>query len=189
MMSEAEALRRVEDLIRMNGADLLRYFLRRVPNSEDAADLLHNTFLVVWRRRAAVPVDALHARMWCFGVARNVLREGRRAGARRDALADALEDELRVIKKATIEADPEKAAERAELAAAVRSALDTLDTRSRELIILVHWDDFSLKEAAKQLRMNESTARTRYARARTKLANQLESQVSTQDDKQKEHTS
>ncbi|WP_431075586.1 RNA polymerase sigma factor [Microbacterium phyllosphaerae] len=164
----------MERLIAENGPDLLSYFLRRTAEREDAADLLHNTFLVIWRRRGAVPSNDEKARMWFFGIARNMLRDGRRAHSRREALSNVLIGEIRRAEESTLGEDPAKAAERAERASAVRAALGTLDDRSRELVILVHWDHFSLVDAAKQLRMNPSTARTRYARARARLAEHLQ---------------
>lgn len=39
---------------------------------------------------------------------------------------------------------------------------------------MVHWDDFTLAQAAALIGMNPSTARTRYARAKERLAAQLE---------------
>lgn len=42
-----------------------------------------------------------------------------------------------------------------------------------ELIALVHWDGFALVDAAALLRINPSTVRTRYARAKDRLATRL----------------
>ncbi|MEV0214864.1 sigma factor [Micromonospora sp. ALFpr18c] len=36
---------------------LLAYALRRVAHSEDAADVVAETFLVAWRRRRDIPVE------------------------------------------------------------------------------------------------------------------------------------
>lgn len=165
---------RVERLIVENSPDLLRYFLRRTAEREDAADLLHNTFLVIWRRRGALPSDDQKARMWFFGIARNVLRDGTRAHSRREALSDMLIGEIQRAEDSATGEDPAEAAERAVRASTVRAAIGALEDRSRELVILVHWDHFSLVDAAKQLRMNPSTARTRYARARARLAEHLQ---------------
>lgn len=59
-------------------------------------------------------------------------------------------------------------------AEAVRQALGALDQRSREVVTLVHWDGFAIAYAARLLSMNESTARTRHARALRRLEQQLD---------------
>jgi RNA polymerase sigma-70 factor (ECF subfamily) len=79
---------RTEDRARFVALDeahagaVLAYARRRVGES-DADDVLAETFLVVWRRRAQVPDDALP---WLYAVAGNVIRNRRRAERRREAL-------------------------------------------------------------------------------------------------------
>ena len=51
----------------------------------------------------------------------------------------------------------------------VWEALEALSTGDREIIQLVHWDGFSLAEAAKILGKKPATVRSRYSRARAKL--------------------
>ncbi len=166
-MRDAGPTCQVEHLIRANGGDLLAYFLRRVDDPADAADLLSELFVVIWRRRDALPTDVEEARRWCFGVARNTLRDHRRGRVRRSVLADELRQHLR---SAVPEPDPAAVTEIRERESAVRAAVKGLDARSRELIILVHWDGFSINDAADHLGLNASTARTRYGRARARLA-------------------
>lgn len=160
---------RVTHVIETDGEDLLRYLVRRTPSPEDAADLLGATLLVIWRRGTDLPHDPLEARLWCFGIARNTLRDHRRGTARRLALADSLRAHLARAPGAVTD-DPARLAEEREEQTRVRSAVDALDGRSRELVILIHWDGFSIAEAASHLGVNESTARTRYGRARRRLA-------------------
>ncbi|MFE6736181.1 RNA polymerase sigma factor [Microbacterium sp. NPDC057650] len=158
----------ITQVIRDNGSDLLGYFVRRVQDREQAADLLADLFVVIWRRRRALPPTPEDARKWCFGVAKNVLREHHRGRTRRNNLANALRSHLE-----TIVADPALCAEDSERDAAVRGAVRSLDARSRELVVLIHWDGFAIADAAAHLGMNPSTARTRYARARARLAQML----------------
>src|ERR1700754_4129216 len=68
-------------LYRDHGRAVLEYALRRVEAREDAADVVAETFLVVWRRMEEVPMgDA--ARLWLYGVARHVLANMHRAEPR-----------------------------------------------------------------------------------------------------------
>lgn len=63
---------RVVAMVEAASPDLLVYFLRRVDAPEDAADLLGEALLVIWRRAASIPSDDQEARMWMFGIARNL---------------------------------------------------------------------------------------------------------------------
>ncbi|WP_416347684.1 RNA polymerase sigma factor, partial [Cryobacterium sp. 10I1] len=51
----------------------------------------------------------------------------------------------------------------------VRRALEVLPRNQRELIRLVHWDGFSIIDAARISGIRESTARGRYQRAKAQL--------------------
>lgn len=143
--------------------DLLAYFQRRVQDREDAADLLSETMLQAWRRGDAAPAQDERRRMWLFTIASNVLANHRRAAGRRDALVDKVRSVLRAVPD---EVDVGEAA-------ALRDAVRRLPDHQRELIMLVHWDGFSLSNAADILAINASTARSRYCSARAALQEAL----------------
>ncbi|WP_373426516.1 RNA polymerase sigma factor [Microbacterium trichothecenolyticum] len=167
-MSEATTREeRATTVVRTNGPDLRRYFLRR--DTVDHHDLLHETFAVIWRRREHLPIEATAARMWSFGVARNILRRHQRRRRTHDL---AVESAVRTA-EVGLPADPADLVEAAERHAAIRFALRRMSAQDREIITLVHWDGFTLTEAAALLRLNPSTARTRYARAKGRLAARL----------------
>ena len=161
----------VELVVQDNADDLLRYLRRRVTQPEDAADLLGRVLLAIWESSARLPTTDQDARMWCFGIARNILREHYRHAAKQLALADGLRDHLRASASAHKGADA--VAEAKIRSETVRHAVMALDDRSRELIMLIHWDGFSIADAARILALNQSTARTRYARALKRLQKQL----------------
>ena len=159
---------RIAIVVSDNAADLLRYLRRRVTAADDAADLLGHVLLRLWENGAKVPTTDEAARMWCFGIARNVLREHARQGVKQLRLADALRRHLRDHPHPHNSADALAAS--AFTVQTVHVALASLDEQSRELIMLIHWDGFSISDAARLLSMNPSTARTRYARAKERLA-------------------
>jgi RNA polymerase sigma-70 factor (ECF subfamily) len=167
-----------EMVVTTNAQDLLRYFRRRVDQPEDAADLLGRTLLAIWENTRRVPATDEGARMWCFGIARNMLREHYRNATKRTSLAKALHDHLVDTADRDDIADP--AGDAHFQARSVQRAVGRLDERSRELLILVHWDGFSIAQAARILSMNASTARTRYGRALLRLRRDLE--LSLNDD-------
>lgn len=114
--------------------DLLRYFLRRL-DREDAADALADVMATAWARIDGMPDDCEQARMWLFGIARNVLLHAHRGNVRRSQLADWI--------RATLSLRAAPAADAAELLqipsstargryqrakAALREALDPAET-------------------------------------------------------------
>ncbi|TBN58020.1 sigma-70 family RNA polymerase sigma factor [Glaciihabitans arcticus] len=155
-VSVATALN-VPNFVEREAPALLDYFGRRVP-AEDAADLLGETLVVVWRRVSVIPNDETRARMWLYGVARKVLSGHRRSTKRQTALAEKLRLELSVqpVHEAT-EFDR------------VREQIAQLPEIDREIIGLVYWEGFSLTEVAGILGMRPATVRSRHARARATL--------------------
>ncbi|MFD0759502.1 RNA polymerase sigma factor [Arthrobacter ulcerisalmonis] len=81
---------RVENATREHAPALLAYFARRVDQPHDAADLLAETLLVLWRRASALPVEDTEVRPWMFGIGRNVLMHYRRRALRQRAISDKL---------------------------------------------------------------------------------------------------
>jgi RNA polymerase sigma-70 factor (ECF subfamily) len=108
------------------------------------------TFAVVWKRREHVPREATAARMWSFGVARNILRRHHRRRQSRELVAKRAGTDT----EPGTPVDPADAAEAVERHAAVHSALRDLPEGDRDLTRLVHWDGFSLVETAALLRIN-----------------------------------
>jgi RNA polymerase sigma-70 factor (ECF subfamily) len=159
---EAAELRRA---LTETADSLLAYFERRVTPSADAADLLAETMLQAWRRASDFPMEAAaRQRMWLFTIAGNVLANHRRSDRRRRRLAERLRLQLgATTTAATDHADH----------LALRDAVHDLKKEQRELVMLIHWDGFSMVEAAALLRLNASTARSRYAAARKSLRQSL----------------
>ncbi|MGA8987565.1 RNA polymerase sigma factor [Aeromicrobium sp.] len=145
--------------LRATSSDLLTYLVRRVPSPEDAADLLGETMLTAWRKIESMPEDPERQRMWLFVIAANLLRNDRRRSRRRLELTDRLRSVL-----CTTPTPPDD-----QETHAVRDAVLRLPAQHRELVMLVHWDGFSIAEAAELLSLNTSTARSRYAAARASL--------------------
>ena len=161
-MTNDDHTARVDAVVRREASQLLAYFERRVEFQEEAADLLSDTLLVVWRRSDALPRDDEQARMWLYGVARNIVLGYRRGARRRSNLGERLREEI-----ATQQLDW------AELRSDLAEALDTLNGLDREIVILAAWDGFTHVEIAKHLRMRPGTVRSRYARARARLRKTL----------------
>ena len=144
-------------------APILGYALRRTGSPEDAADVLAETFLTAWRRLEEVPPGD-GARLWLYGVARNVLANYYRGERRRSALADRLRAEV-----AQSYQPPEYDGESARLAAALRR----LPEDQRELLALNAWEGLDYGQLATVLGCSRNAVRIRLHRARTRLAAEL----------------
>jgi RNA polymerase sigma-70 factor (ECF subfamily) len=97
--------------------------------------------------------------MWMFGIARKQLLNHSRSSRRRNALAEQLRTEI-ATHSASISTEE---------AAAVRTAVSALPASQRELVRLVHWDGFSLEEAA-GIKWSESVDRSEPISGRAKKA-------------------
>ncbi|KJQ52972.1 RNA polymerase sigma factor [Microbacterium sp. SA39] len=141
-----------------SSGDILNYLARRVGH-DDAPDLLGETMVVAWRRVRELPDDPERARMWLFGIARGTLQNHARGERRRWALADRIR----------LHARTEASSPASDAGSEVRDAFARLDPDLAELVRLVHWDGFSLTDAAELLGIPASTARGRYQRAKSDL--------------------
>ncbi|WP_285038639.1 RNA polymerase sigma factor [Plantibacter sp. lyk4-40-MEA-4] len=149
---------RITTALSESSADLLAYLQRRV-GFDEAPDLLGETMVVAWRRVDDLPLDAEQARMWLFGIARTALLNHSRGQRRRWALADRIRgDALMPV-----------VAPAADDGAEIRDAIDRLDPDLGELVRLIHWERLTIVQAAGLLGIADSTARTRYARAKEQL--------------------
>lgn len=154
---------RFEQLYCEHYRSVFGFALRRSDGSDDAADVIAETFLTAWRRLDDVPAGA-QARLWLYGVARRLLANQRRGARRRVALADRLRFEL-----AAAYVPDEPSAELAELAAAFRA----LPARDRDVLSLEGWEGLDAGEIATVLGCSRNAVRIRLHRARRRLAAQL----------------
>jgi RNA polymerase sigma-70 factor (ECF subfamily) len=159
----AQHHRRFDELYREFHDPVFGYVLRRTESSDDAADVIAETFLIAWRRLDDIPAGA-QSRLWLYGVARRVLANYRRGERRRSSLADRLRGEL-----ANTHSRPESTGELAELAAAFRRLSD----EDREVLALEGWEGLDRGQIAVVLGCSRNAVRIRLHRARRRLAQQL----------------
>ena len=163
-VAETERRHRFEELYAAHRVPLLGYALRRTDNTDDAADVLAETFLTAWRRLDDVPLGD-QARLWLYGTARRVLANHRRGERRRLELADRLRAELAVTYR-----QPDHVGGMAEIAAAFRR----LTATDQELLALAGWEGLAPAEIATVLGCSRNAARIRLHRARRRLAAELD---------------
>ncbi|MGV9533030.1 RNA polymerase sigma factor [Streptosporangium sandarakinum] len=145
---------------------ILGYATRRCDSPEDALDVVAETFEVAWRRIDDLPPGD-QARLWLYGVARNVLANQRRGNLRRHAGQAELREDI-----ADLYARTAPPAERADLKAVGR-VFRALSDDDRELLSLVAWEGLDAGEIARVLGCSRNAARIRIHRARRRLSRAL----------------
>lgn len=139
------------------------YALRHV-DAHAAQEVVSETFLVAWRRRADVPDDVLP---WLLVVARNVVRHHYRAASR----ALALEQRLGQVARQQVSPAVDAAVTEREH---VLLALAALPEKHREALLLVAWDGLSREQAAVAAGCRVGTFDVRLSRARRRLGDLLD---------------
>ena len=153
---------RISDLYRDHAREILGYALRRSAHTDDAADVVAETFLIAWRRLGELPLGE-EARLWLYGTARRVLANQDRGARRRDRLAERLRDELRR------QLPPQNTQE----GSGLLEALEALGEADRELLMLIGWEELTPAQAARVLGISALAARSRLHRARRRLSARL----------------
>jgi RNA polymerase sigma-70 factor (ECF subfamily) len=139
-----------------------RYLGRRV--GELADDLVSETFLIGFRRRAAYRPEHVEVRPWLIGIATNLVHAHVRTERRR----------YRALARAAAEppspgADPGDSTERLDAQAMrgpLAGALAGLKARDRDVLLLFGWAQLSYEEIAAVLDIPLGTVRSRLNRAR-----------------------
>jgi RNA polymerase sigma-70 factor (ECF subfamily) len=140
---------------------VVRYAARRV-SAEAVQDVVSETFLTAWRRRAELRDEPLP---WLLGIARRVAANQRRAGLRREELAK------RVLSEAS--ASGESTGEPGVPDRQLATALASLRDRDREALLLVVWDGLEHRAAARVMGCSTGALTVRVHRARRRLARSL----------------
>ena len=135
---------------------------RRLLNHHDAEDAFQATFLVLVRKAADVPGQAVAG--WLHGVARQTAVRVRATAAKRGRR----ETQVMTMPEPTVEE-----ARDADLLAVLDEELGRLPDRYRGVIILCDLEGLTRKEAALQLAIPEGSVASRLARARAMLARRL----------------
>ena len=136
-------------------------------NSEEARDLAQEVFIRIYRglksfhgSRAFVP--------WMLSLTRNACIDRLRELKARPPAHDVLVEETHELSDRA--ATPEELSDRASRRRLVYRALDDMNDKSREIILLKEIQGLELEEIARMLRIPVGTAKSRSYRARIELA-------------------
>lgn len=136
------------------GAVLMNYALTITGNTADAADILQEIFVSLWNRRADIAfTHSLKAWLYQavrFQAARYIHQSTRKT--------DFLQELTSLIQQADLQS-PERQMERRELDYAIKSTINTMPARMREVFVLSREAQLSHREISHKLNIAESTVK------------------------------
>lgn len=158
--------KRFAELYNSTADDLLAFLTRRTSDPEEATDLLAEVYIVAWRRLDRLPADA-GARLWLFGVARNLLMKNSQAHRSHQALVRDLTNELARLPAYQSDTTNDGLNE------SIRASLENLPPKHREVLLLTAWEGLKPREIAKVTGASANVVRVRLHHARQRLAREL----------------
>jgi RNA polymerase sigma-70 factor (ECF subfamily) len=158
-----------ERLFRTYHAPLVRYLTRRLGDPDWADEVAQETFLRVLRQEGGAQT-LTNERAWIFAVATNLVRDDARKDARRRKHLTLLAEEAKELQAPAADDAMERAQERA----AARRALDELEERDRNAL-LMREEGLDYREIAEALGLSVGSVGTTLARARKRLVEVYES--------------
>jgi RNA polymerase sigma factor (sigma-70 family) len=159
------------DLDRTFRAPLTAFFLKRVRDRAEADDLTQEVFLRILRQ--AEGIDPGRAKAYVFTAAANLLRDRSRMSAfrRTDAL---VESDERIIAGLVEDISPERVLLGKQTLRAVMSALDGLETRTRDIFVLYRIERMKQQEIANLLGISLSSVEKHLVKAVTFLTQKFD---------------
>lgn len=144
-------------------------YIRRRIGADAVDDVLSETFLVAFRRRASFDLTTESARPWLLGIATTVVKSHRAAEARQWRAFEASSSAESVgVETPHAASDSRIDADAALRALAPRIA--ALTPKDRDTLLLHAWGDLTYEQIAVALGVPTGTVRSRLNRVRRKLA-------------------
>lgn len=154
---DADAARQI---VQAHGPAILRVALALCPRAADAEDVVQDALLQACRSLRSFDSRRGSLRSWLLAVTANRARQARRAVRRYGELL------------ARLSREPDESAGPAAISgdlAFARGRLATLPAREREAFVLVEIEELTSVEAARAMRVSDSTVRVLVSRARDRL--------------------
>jgi RNA polymerase sigma-70 factor (ECF subfamily) len=159
--------------------DLIHGYIRRRVGASAADELASQTFLIAFDSRARYDQARRNARPWLLGIATNLIHGKRRQEKRQLRAYGRAGAETAVDSLEGIEARADAERLRPQLAA----ALAALSKDEADPLLLFAWAELSYEEIAAALELPIGTVKSRLARARRRIQEQLFPQRPTGDQK------
>lgn len=143
-------------------SQLVRFFRRRLGNSNDADDLSQDVFTLWLHRKAQSPIR--ENRAYLFKIANNLLIEYWRNNQRQTQMQDTQDDDLEQVSDTRLD-DPSDILEQQQRIQSLSDAIDALPPRRREAFLLYRFDGLSQSEIAERMEISISMVEKHIAAA------------------------
>lgn len=150
-------------------ADAIRAYCVRRLGAQEAFDATADVFVVVWRRLDSCP-QGDEAKLWIYGIARNIVANRRRKSARSHRLVQHVVEEPRETAPG-----PERIVVRRSEYEELEAALRKLPAKYLEVLILVEWDGLDRDSIAELEGVTRNAIDKRIGRAYEKLTRHMNS--------------
>lgn len=142
-------------------------FVRRRVGLDAVDDVLSETFLTAFRRRASFDTASTSARPWLLGISTRVIHRYRKTEARQWRATAAAEPEP---VSASHESRSDSQIDASAALRALGPRIAALSQKERDVLLLHAWGDLSYEQIAAALGIPIGTVRSRLSRVRQKLA-------------------
>jgi RNA polymerase sigma-70 factor (ECF subfamily) len=150
---------------------LMNYIFRFVGSMDDAADILQETFLRVYRKRHLYRTIARFS-TWIYTIAGNLAKSELRKAYRKSSIPLVIEkdnDDDYVLPLSTEDPLPDRRADSAMLYERIQNSLLKLPEAFREAVVLRDIQELSYEEIAEIIGMPVGTVKSRINRGRAQL--------------------
>ncbi|MGJ4845909.1 RNA polymerase sigma factor [Leifsonia sp. Le1] len=165
-------------LFRRHRDRVFRHTLRLASTPSDAEDLVALTFAEVWRKRNRISSDDSSILPWLLVTASNLARNNVRAFRRHQALLAKIPAPEQIADHSS---DVLDRLQHDDIAARVRESFERLNDRDREILSLCVLEELSTQQVANLLRVPTGTVKSRLSRARSRLAEIVSIDLSTEE--------
>lgn len=162
----------IEALIRKYGNDVLRTAYMYVKDIHVAEDIFQEVFIKVYKNLSTF-VGNSSIKTWIIRITINTCKDYLKSAYNRRVvpMTEYQEDAI------STESDYDEV-EKRDTNHLIKESVLSLPAKYRDVVLCVYFNDMSIAEAAKTLKIAEGTAKSRLARARQKLKDILEGRIS-----------
>ena len=152
--------------------DLKRFIFTLTRNNEIMEEILQNTVAVALEKQRQLKSEAA-MKSWLFSIAKNEINKYYRKHPLAITLEDFHSNSEEMPSSYHLQKDISDLLQQIEDTASIRSAINRLETKYQQVILLHYYEDVSLKEISKLLNVNYNTIKTLHKRALIQLKKQL----------------